>query len=141
MYDKAGVRASLSFALALTLFSAGCDRVIGWVVPDDADLRARRHLELLAAGQLDSVERRLDPELRSDSTRAELATLATYLPGPKFDTVRIIRARTHIEGGRREVTLTYRLASGQRRAQAVFATLDSGGTWMIKELNVVRETP
>src|SRR5690242_17598133 len=103
--------------------------------PADADARSRATLLQLTAHHVDSVEARLAPSIDRKYGHIGLEQIDSLIGGQRFDTTRVIGARTNTVDGIRHVNLTYELHSQMGWTLANVATLDTAGGWLIEGIS------
>ena len=103
-------------ALAALLVTAGCSQeelLEKIATPEDRKI-ATECLDQLRTGDIDTLEARIDPSLKTPDLRATLQGIADILPDGKPDSVKLVGAHVNNFNDERTANLTYEYGYGDR---------------------------
>lgn len=103
-------------ALAALLVTAGCsqEELLEKIASPEDRKVATECLDLLRTGDLDTLEARIDPSLKTPDLRATLQQIAEILPDGKPDSVKLVGAQVNSFNDERTANLRYEYGYGDR---------------------------
>lgn len=117
-------------ALAALLVAAGCsqEELLQKISTPEDRATAEECLERLRVGDIDTLENRMDPSLKTPDLRATLEKIATLLPGEKPQTAKLVGAQVNSSNEERTANLTYQYGYPGGRLLLVNCAMKHVGT-------------
>lgn len=128
-------------ALALCLLLAGCDQraLIEKFTPQEESAIAQQIISELAAGDLDRVAERLDPEIQGGDTMDSLRHIVSLFPDAAPIDIEVVGVNTSIENDRSLYRLHYQYQYPDIWLQIQVILQRRGGELTLLGLNVERK--
>lgn len=134
------MRVTLCVLAFVTL--TGCSReelVQTFSSPEDR-ASALRYLDALRAGDIDKIEKALDPGIRNPDTRSTLLKMKAMIPGGEPTSVKLVGSNIRRSSDARTVNSTFEYEFGDKWMLANVAIVDRGGARSIIGINVYPRT-
>lgn len=123
-------------ALSLLLGACSQEALLERFASEEERKVATRCINDLLRGNLEKIEARLDPSLRTGDTRAQLEQMLTMLPKEEPSAVKLVGAHRNLTTEFRESNLTYQYSYGERHFLINCATRTKGQEQLIFGLTV-----
>jgi hypothetical protein len=126
--------------VAICMFLAGCDDSVFMkkLVPPEDEAVARNYVEMLRRGEIDEIQRQLDPGATQPDDREKLVQLSGMFPAEGAQSSKVVGVRLYHnnEYSTSEVTLEYQLSD--RWLLATVATKKKGADSTLLGMNVTQ---